>query len=224
MNENKFTDISFNQIFNNHKLAVITTIKPNKYLFPNINTNFLDHDDDIEIFSDNKNLYNVLYLKTEYSVVDRKNIIRQLISKNIKIFVFIGNGYSLQSGKKDKNIIISDHINCSGQNPLIGQNNDNFGVRFPDVTDLYSKKIRNTILTNFPDQFYESILFIPKTLKKFTNFEQNIVDKNNLSIISKDIYAETITAKHAGCESVGIILFDDKINLSKIISSIIETA
>ena len=222
MNENKFTGISLNQNFKNHKLAVITTVKPNEYLFPNINTDFLYRDDDIEVFSDNKNLFNVLYLKTDFSIIDRKKIIRQLISQNIKIFVFIGNGYRLQHDKKDLNVIISDHINCSGQNPLIGQNDDNFGVRFPDVTDLYSKKRRDTILTNFPDQFYESTLFIPKILEKFTNFEQNIIDKNNISIISKDIYAEAITAKHAGCESVGIILFDDKINLSKIISSILE--
>lgn len=39
-------------------------------------------------------------------------------------------------------MMISDHINYSGDNPLIGPNLDEFGPRFPDVSDLYSKALR----------------------------------------------------------------------------------
>src|SRR5207302_9205221 len=31
-------------------------------------------------------------------------------------------------------VVISDHINLQGQNPLIGQNDDRFGTRYPDLT------------------------------------------------------------------------------------------
>lgn len=42
-------------------------------------------------------------------------------------------------------MLISDHINLSGGNPLIGDNLDEFGPRFPDMTDAYNKKIRTAI-------------------------------------------------------------------------------
>lgn len=42
-------------------------------------------------------------------------------------------------------MLISDHINYSGANPLIGKNLDAFGPRFPDVSDLYTRDIREKV-------------------------------------------------------------------------------
>ena len=39
-------------------------------------------------------------------------------------------------------MLITDHINYSGSNPLIGVNDPELGPRFPDVTDLYSAGLR----------------------------------------------------------------------------------
>ena len=39
-------------------------------------------------------------------------------------------------------MLITDHINFSGSNPLIGVHEEDFGPRFPDVTDLYSANLR----------------------------------------------------------------------------------
>ncbi|MDA8308243.1 MAG: purine-nucleoside phosphorylase [Deltaproteobacteria bacterium] len=36
-------------------------------------------------------------------------------------------------------MVISDHINFTGQNPLVGPNEDDWGVRFPDMTEPYNK-------------------------------------------------------------------------------------
>ena len=36
-------------------------------------------------------------------------------------------------------VVISDHINLQGVNPLVGPNDDRFGVRFPDMTRAYHK-------------------------------------------------------------------------------------
>lgn len=38
---------------------------------------------------------------------------------------------------------ITDHINMTGNNPLIGENLDEFGPRFPDMSDAYTKVYRN---------------------------------------------------------------------------------
>ncbi len=39
-------------------------------------------------------------------------------------------------------MVIDDHINLMGANPLVGDNDDRFGPRFPDMTEVYSKRLR----------------------------------------------------------------------------------
>jgi purine-nucleoside phosphorylase len=39
-------------------------------------------------------------------------------------------------------MVMDDHINLLGSNPLVGPNEDAFGKRFPDMSEVYSKRLR----------------------------------------------------------------------------------
>lgn len=39
-------------------------------------------------------------------------------------------------------MVMDDHINLIGSNPLVGVNEDRFGPRFPDMTEVYSRRLR----------------------------------------------------------------------------------
>ena len=39
-------------------------------------------------------------------------------------------------------MLITDHLNCMGENPLRGKNDERFGVRFPDMTQVYDRELQ----------------------------------------------------------------------------------
>jgi purine-nucleoside phosphorylase len=57
------------------------------------------------------------------------------------VFTNAAGGINL-SFRQDGLVLISDHINLQGSNPLIGHNDDSEGPRFPDMTEAYSAAYR----------------------------------------------------------------------------------
>lgn len=51
-----------------------------------------------------------------------------------------------QEYKQGALVILTDHINLQGHNPLVGPNDERFGPRFPDMTRAYWKPYRETAL------------------------------------------------------------------------------
>src|SRR3984893_6153510 len=43
-------------------------------------------------------------------------------------------------------MVISDHLNLLGDNPLRGENDERFGSRFPDMTSVYAPELQNVVI------------------------------------------------------------------------------
>ncbi|HSK71068.1 MAG TPA: purine-nucleoside phosphorylase [Pyrinomonadaceae bacterium] len=61
------------------------------------------------------------------------------------------------SFKQGDLVLIRDHINLMGVNPLRGANDENFGVRFPDMTEVYDKKLQEIVATEAEKMVREKI-------------------------------------------------------------------
>jgi len=68
---------------------------------------------------------------------------RVLRALGVKILV-ISNApaASTRISKPGDLMLVTDQINLTGQNPLIGQNIDEWGPRFPDMTEPFSRRLR----------------------------------------------------------------------------------
>lgn len=104
-------------------------------------------------------------------------------------------------------MMISDHINLSGDNPLKGENLEEFGPRFPDMSDTYNKKLRKAIIAKCAEEgimLREGVY----TMMAGPSFETP-AEINFLRIIGADAVGmssvpEAIVANQAGLEIVGI--------------------
>ena len=72
--------------------------------------------------------------------------IRVLAAIGIKTLVLTNAAGGVKLNYKPGTLmLISDNINYSGMNPLIGPNLDQFGPRFPDMSDMYTSSLRAAI-------------------------------------------------------------------------------
>ncbi|MES5266839.1 purine-nucleoside phosphorylase [Priestia megaterium] len=104
-------------------------------------------------------------------------------------------------------MIIQDHINLTSQNPLIGQNEEEFGERFPDMSEAYSKKLialakdvasKNKI--NMVEGIYAGMLGPSYE----TPAEVNFLSIIGASAVGMSTVPEVIVAQHSGLEVLGI--------------------
>ena len=82
-----------------------------------------------------------------YSLDDVTFPIRVLKSLGVKTLILTNAAGSLNTELTPGSLmIISDHINLMGANPLIGPNEDRFGPRFPDLTSTYDPELQSLVI------------------------------------------------------------------------------
>ncbi|HEY6120884.1 MAG TPA: purine-nucleoside phosphorylase, partial [Pyrinomonadaceae bacterium] len=104
-------------------------------------------------------------------------------------------------------MVISDHLNLMGVNPLLGPNDDKFGPRFPDMSEVYSRplqelvieearamgtEVRRGVYAALSGPSYET----PAEIHMFRTFGADAVGMSTVP--------EAIVARHMGMEVLGI--------------------
>ncbi len=70
--------------------------------------------------------------------------IRVLQSLGVRTLILTAATGGIRADMRPGNLVcLTDHLNMIGRNPLRGAHDDRLGPRFPDMTEVYSKKLRN---------------------------------------------------------------------------------
>jgi len=97
-------------------------------------------------------------------------------------------------------VSITDHINLTGNNPLIGKNLDMFGPRFPDMSEVYDEKFQNLAKEVASNHFeYKTGIYAWFTGPSYeTPAEVQFAKNIGADLVGMSTVPEAIVAKHAG--------------------------
>jgi purine-nucleoside phosphorylase len=104
-------------------------------------------------------------------------------------------------------VLISDHINLTGRNPLTGPNDDALGPRFPDMSEAYSKRYRDIARqagTDLGLDLQEGVYAALPGPSYETPAEIRYLRTIGADLVGMSTALETIAANHAGLKVLGI--------------------
>jgi purine-nucleoside phosphorylase len=104
-------------------------------------------------------------------------------------------------------VALSDHLNLLGSNPLRGPNDDSLGTRFPDMSEVYSAKLRhwafeeaNRLGFDLPSGVYACM----SGPSYETPAEIRMLRTLGADVVGMSTVPEAIVARHAGIEVLGL--------------------
>lgn len=109
-------------------------------------------------------------------------------------------------------VIVENHVNLTGLNPLIGANLDAIGPRFPNLLEGYTP----TLINHIEKCGKEAGLNIKRGVLGFlpgpyfeTRAELEFLQRNNIDLIGWSSVPEAIVAMHAGLQVVSVVVVSD---------------
>ncbi|MBI4487372.1 MAG: purine-nucleoside phosphorylase [Acidobacteria bacterium] len=104
-------------------------------------------------------------------------------------------------------MVIDDHVNLMGVNPLVGPNDERFGERFPDMTDVYTPRLRRiadeagkAVHLRLPHGVYAAVLGPSYETPAEIRYLRTI----GADAVGMSTVPEAIVARHMGLEVLGI--------------------
>ncbi len=112
-----------------------------------------------------------------------------------------------ESFKPSDLMIITDHINHMGTNPLIGPNDAEFGERFPDMTEVYKKhliELAEKCAKGLGIDIQKGVYWANSGPVYETPAEINMIRTLGGDAVGMSTVPEAIVANHCGLEILGI--------------------
>ncbi|XP_019738775.1 purine nucleoside phosphorylase 6 [Hippocampus comes] len=115
-------------------------------------------------------------------------------------------------------MVIKDHINLpgfGGESPLVGRNDDRFGVRFPCMSDAYDRNLRALAIQTAHEQkcgnfLQEGVYCMVAGPNYETIAECNVLHKFGADAVGMSTVPEVMVARHCGLRVLGLSLITNK--------------
>ena len=110
-------------------------------------------------------------------------------------------------------MLITDHINMLGDNPLIGPNDNELGVRFPDMSEPYSVRLRDiakTVAMDHQIEMHQGVYIALSGPALETKAEYRYLRMLGGDVIGMSTIPEVIAAVHMGMEVLGVSAITDE--------------
>jgi purine-nucleoside phosphorylase len=110
-------------------------------------------------------------------------------------------------------VLLSDHINLLGDNPLVGLNDDRLGPRFPDMSDPYDPALRalaRTAALELGLTLREGVYVAVPGPSLETRAEYRMLRTLGADVVGMSTVPEIIVAAHSGMRALGISIITDQ--------------